>query len=702
MSQGRQVRKPKMSVVTAAASAAVAAPGAAAMERTKVLVVDDDERNLQAISVVLEEIAEIVCARSGEEALRFLLKDEFAVILLDVFMPGLDGYETAGFIRQREQSKRTPIIFLTAINKEDAHMLRGYDAGAVDYVFKPFDPVMLQSKVAVFVDLFEKTREIKHQAEIEQRLMEENLRAKSERLLAEQALRRSEERQEAILRSVPVCFHSRDIDPPFGARFVSEAVERLTGFAPERLTGEPEFGLSRVHPDDLPRLTRALNGARETGSYTCEFRWRCADGGYRIFLDQGVLSTNEDGKPAEILGTLLDVTERRQLEDQLMHSQRLDAIGKLTGGIAHDFNNLLAAILSGLGLLERRMPATEETTQITQMMRHAAKQGAELINRMLAFSRRQRLKPDTIRLIHLGETMNGLVAPVLGGLVRFDWRVDESVWSAYVDAGQLELALLNLIFNARDAMPSGGTIIVRGSNRTVEYDLEDLPAGDYAVLTVEDTGSGISPDLLAKVIEPFFTTKDVGKGTGLGLSTVYGFAKQSGGTLRIESVVDSGTAIHIWLPRSLEEPAAPSAMPEAPDKRWSRAGQKSPVILLVDDSISLRELTARVLRDNGFNVVSAGGGAEALSLLEREPQKFDLILTDFAMPLVSGLDVIRFARSVRADWPAIIISGYADAHAVADRPADVMLLSKPFTDAALIDGIQAALKKPAAAVRASA
>lgn len=526
MGHGRQAKKQKSAAENAAEPAVMQAP--APMERAKVLVVDDDRRNLQAISVVLEETAEIVCASSGEEALRFLLKDEFAVILLDVFMPGLDGYETAGFIRQRDQSKHTPIIFLTAINKEDAHMLRGYDAGAVDYVFKPFDPVMLQSKVAVFVDLYQKTREIKHQAEIEQRLMEENLRVKSERLLAEQALRRSEERQEAILRAVPICFHSREIDPPFAARFVSEAVERLTGFPPERLTSEPEFGLSRVHPDDLPRLVGALSGARETGSYTCEFRWRCSDGGYRIFLDQGVVSNAEEGRPAEIFGTLLDVTERRQLEDQLMHSQRLDAIGKLTGGIAHDFNNLLAAILSGLGLLERRVPANEETAQIVQMIRHAAKQGAELINRMLAFSRRQRLKPDSVCLSQLGETMNGLVAPVLGGLVRFEWEVDESVWPAYVDAGQLELALLNLIFNARDAMPSGGTITVRGANRTVERESEDLRPGDYVVLTVEDTGCGISPEHLAKVVEPFFTTKDVGKGTGLGLSTVYGFARQSG------------------------------------------------------------------------------------------------------------------------------------------------------------------------------
>ena len=697
MGHSRQAKKQTGAAETAAEPDVAPAP--APMERAKVLVVDDDHRNLQAISVVLEETAEIVCASSGEEALRFLLKDEFAVILLDVFMPGLDGYETAGFIRQREQSRHTPIIFLTAINKEDAHMLRGYDAGAVDYVFKPFDPVMLQSKVAVFVDLYQKTREIRHKAQIEQRLMEENLRVKSERLLAEQALRRSEERQEAILRAVPICFHSRAIDPPFAARFVSEAVERLTGFPPERLTSEPEFGLSRVHSDDLPRLVRALNGARETGSYTCEFRWRCSDGAYRIFLDQGVVSSDDDGRPAEIFGTLLDVTERRQLEDQLMHSQRLDAIGKLTGGIAHDFNNLLAAILSGLGLLERRVPANEETAQIVQMIRHAARQGAELINRMLAFSRRQRLKPDPVCLSQLGETMNGLVAPVLGGLVRFEWKVDGSVWPAYVDASQLELALLNLIFNARDAMPSGGTITVRGANRTVERESEDLRPGDYVVLTVEDTGCGISPEHMAKVVEPFFTTKDVGKGTGLGLSTVYGFARQSGGTLLIESVVGSGTAMHIMLPRSTEEPVSLPPARNFAARTWTHAGDQAPVILLVDDSISLRELTARVLRDNGFGVVSAGGGAEALGLLEREPQKFDLILTDFAMPLVSGLDVIRFARSLRADWPAIIISGYADANAIADRPGDVPLLNKPFTDAALIEGVQAALVKSPPATR---
>ncbi len=658
----------------------------------RVLVVDDDERNLQAIKGVLEDVAEIVCARSGEEALRCLLKDEFAVILLDVLMPGIDGYETAQIIRQREQSKRTPIIFLTAINKEDAHMLRGYDAGAVDFVFKPVDPFMIKSKVAIFVELFVKTREIQQKAAFQQQLMEENLREKSERLAVEQALRKSEERQEAILRSLPICFHSRAATPPFGAHFVSQAVKRLTGFEPERLTNDPEFGLSRVHPEDLPRLMETLHGAREAGSYTCEFRWLCADGTYRSFLDHGVMSTEADGRTPELVGTLLDITERRQLEDQLMHSQRLDAVGKLTGGIAHDFNNLLAAVLSGLGLLERRGQLTAESTRIVHMMRHAAKQGADLVDRMLAFSRKQRLKPDVVQLSRFGETMESLLAPVLGGLVRFDWATEDSVWPVYVDAAQFELAMMNLIFNARDAMPSGGSILVRAANRSVPQSRDGLEAGDYVSLTVEDTGAGIPPELLAKVLEPFFTTKDVGKGTGLGLSMVYGFARQSGGSLTVNSEVGRGTCIEIWLPRAAEGHVSPQQHMSVSAKTAERRKySKRPVILLVDDSASLREITAQVLEDSNFEVISLGGGVEAIAALKLEPERYDLIVTDFAMPIVTGIDVIRSARVLRSDWPAIIISGYAGDSDIATRPDDVALIRKPFTDDQLIQAVEVAL-----------
>jgi CheY-like chemotaxis protein len=245
---------------------------------------------------------------------------------------------------------------------------------------------------------------------------------------------------------------------------------------------------------------------------------------------------------------------------------------------------------------------------------------------------------------------------------------------------------MNLVFNARDAMPSGGTITVHAHNRSIGKQTEDVPPGDYVVIAVKDTGSGIPPDLLAKVVEPFFTTKPVGKGTGLGLSTVYGFMKQSGGTLRIESVVNRGTTMQLWLPRSTEQPVNPVVEPNIV-RAFADAGMEHLSILLIDDSHVLRQLTAESLRQRGFEVTCAGGGAEALAMMERTPDDFDVIVTDFAMPLVSGVDVIRFARNLRSDWPAVMITGYADAREIADRPADVPLLGKPFRDEDLSEAI---------------
>lgn len=651
-------------------------------ERARILAVDDDERNLLAIGEVLVGTGEVISARSGEEALRCLLKGEFAVILLDVLMPGIDGYETAALIRKREQSRHTPIIFLSAVNKEQAHMLRGYDAGAVDFVFKPFDPLILRSKVTVFVDLFEKTRAIREQAAVEQRLIAEKLDAQAAKLSAEEALLASERRQASILKSLPLAVYVEK-EGDVGPVFIGGDMQAVTGFPAESIRDDQEFWLSRVHPDDRSGLVPQLRN----GGMTREYRWRHADGGYRHFLEQAVPIGE-----GQVAGTVTDVTERRQLEARLVQAQRLDAIGKLTGGLAHDFNNLLAAILSGIGLLERRANLDRDGGRVLEMMGRSARQGADLVNRMLSFSRRQQLRPAAVALAELSDTMNGLVGPVLGGLIHYEWRIGKEVWPVHVDAGQLELALMNLVFNARDAMSAGGTLRVVAENRPDTPASDDLAAGDYVVLTVSDTGSGIEPELLSKVIEPFFTTKAIGKGTGLGLSTAYGFARQSGGTLRIESVVGQGTSMHLWLPRSTEAPEPQvngQVRPEAPhlDSPFS--------VLLVDDSSNLRELTARSLSDRGFSVTTAGGGGEALQLIERDPQQFDVIVTDFAMPLVSGLDVVRFARRLRADWPAVIITGYAESDAIKDRPRDVPVLVKPFTESDLAKHIIAVRRAPA-------
>jgi len=673
-----------------------AGPDLESLQRPRVLVVDDDGNNLLAIKTVLEDIGEVVEARSGEEALRHLLKGEFAVILLDVYMPGMDGYETAQIIREREQTKRIPIVFLSAVNKETEHLIRGYAMGAVDYVFKPVDPVVLRSKVAVFVDLFAMTKEIQRKAKAEQALLDANLRANAERLRAETELRLAEQRQGAIIQSLPIVLYLEAIDAsPRAPKLVSGNLEALTGYRFEQVQEAPDLWIERLHPDDRDRVVSALRGRREGTSLAVEYRWQCADGQYRHFLDQAVLLKDAQGQPIEYAGTLLDVTDRKELESQLVQARKMDAIGKLTGGIAHDFNNLLAAVLGGLGLIERRAALDEEQLKILNMTRRAAEQGSDLVRRLLAFARRQQLQPACVEIEALFTAVTDLLAHTLGGLVELEWRMGDSLWCAYADQAQLELALMNLIINARDAMPDGGTIAVSAENRLAgPGEVQGLGGGDYVVLTVADTGCGMSPDVLEQVMEPFFTTKEVGKGTGLGLSMVYGFAKQSGGAFHIASAPGEGTRASIWLPRGSEAGSAVAA--EAVESPAEPEGSRKALkVLLVDDHEGVRQTTAALLRDLGHVVVEAADGDRVPALLEAsDGGPCDLLISDYAMPHLSGTEVIRQAREASPGLAAIIITGYAESNSISKRPDDVQVLLKPFTPEQLNLAIASAVGEP--------
>ncbi|HVF93588.1 MAG TPA: response regulator, partial [Sphingomonas sp.] len=519
-------------------------------ERARVLVVDDDDRNLIAIRTVLEDVADVVVARSGEEALRQLLRGDFAVILLDVYMPGMDGYETAQLIRGREQTKRIPIVFLSAVNKELKHLMRGYSMGAVDYVFKPVEPMILRSKVAVFVDLYQMRCEIQRKAQHEQLLLDASLRANAERLRAEQELRLVEQRQAAIIESLPIVLYLADPGAePSAPRFVSNNFASVTGFDAAVFRDQPARWMEQVHPDDRARVQAALAERASGADLSVEYRWLGADGIYRHFLEQAVLLRDADGLPIEYAGTLLDVSLRKQLEVELAHARKMDAIGQLTGGIAHDFNNLLGAVLGGLGLIERRIPLDDDQRRIVGMTRHAAEQGADLVRRLLAFARQQTLEPTPIEVAGLWSSIGDLLEHTLGGLVQLDWVADAAVGRIFADQGQLQLAIMNLIINARDAMPEGGSITVSAAETIVAGgDDPRLAPGRYVRITVADTGTGIAAADLEKVLEQFYSTTEVGKGTGLGLSMVYGFVQQSGGAIRIDSVVGAGTRVEILLP----------------------------------------------------------------------------------------------------------------------------------------------------------
>ncbi|HEX5237813.1 MAG TPA: response regulator [Sphingomicrobium sp.] len=647
------------------------------LPRPSVLLVDDDERNLLAVQSILEDLGEVVPARSGEEALRHLLKGEFAVILLDVYMPGMDGYETAQIIRSRDQTKGIPIVFLSAVNKEAEHLLRGYSMGAVDYVFKPVDPVVLRSKVSVFVDLFAKTKEIERKARQEQALLDANLRANAERLRAEQELRRAEQRQAAIIQSLPMVLYLE----PYEAvqrlpNYVSGDLEAITGFTFDQVSKQPNMWFERLHPDDRDRTTAALEARRKTGRSSIEYRWQCADGSYRHLLDQAVLLKDLDGRPVEFAGTLTDISEQRSLESQLIQAQKMDAIGKLTGGIAHDFNNLLAAVIGGLGLLEKRAKLDEDQGKILTMTKRAAEQGSELVRRLLAFARRQKLEPDAIDFASFQEAVWDLLTHTLGGLVNIEWHSGDEVWNGFADQAQLELALVNLIINARDAMPAGGTVSVTIDNRELQTgNWADLPEGDYVMLAVRDTGTGIARDQIEKVIEPFFTTKEQGKGSGLGLSMVYGFAKQSNGAFRLDSEIGRGTTAELWLPRAPQSKRKRAQRPQETDLPTTRHLK----ILLVDDHEEVRSTTAAVLHDFGHSVTEASNGSDAIEALKQRECDYDLLISDYAMPHLSGTEFLREARKLCPEVPALIITGYADADTITDRPKGVRVLLKPFT-----------------------
>ncbi|MGN6589940.1 MAG: response regulator [Sphingomicrobium sp.] len=665
---------------------------AAKPERARVLLVDDDERNLLAVATVLEDLGDVVLARSGEEALRHLLKGEFAVILLDVYMPGMDGYETAQIIRSRDQTKGIPIVFLSAVNKEAEHLLRGYSMGAVDYVFKPVDPIILRSKVSVFVELFEKSKEVERKARHEQALLDSNLRANAERLRAEQELRRSEQRQAAIIQSLPMILYLE----PYAVRrslpnYVSGDVELMTGFSYEHLYANPQMWLERLHADDRDKVVAAMEARSRSGKLSVEYRWQCADGSYKHFLDQAVLLKDADGQPIEFAGTITDVSDQRSLESQLIQAQKMDAIGKLTGGIAHDFNNLLAAVIGGLSLLEKRVELADEQQRVLGMTKRAAEQGSELVRRLLAFARRQRLEPQPVELAALQGAVVDLLTHTLGGLVNLEWRVADDVWTVFADQAQLELALVNLIINARDAMPDGGTVTISAENRDVSPGSRtELQPGNYVRLGVEDTGTGISAEHMQKVMEPFFTTKEVGKGSGLGLSMVYGFAQQSNGAFRLDSELGRGTRAELWLPRA---PAVSEAKASTPAESGIRV-DRSLKVLLVDDHPEVRSTTAAVLADAGHEVVEADNGAEALDILNRRDCDFDLLISDYAMPHLSGTDFLREARALCPNVAALLITGYAEADMIRDKPEGIETLLKPFTPSIL----DAAVAKACAAV----
>jgi len=381
--------------------------------------------------------------------------------------------------------------------------------------------------------------------------------------------------------------------------------------------------------------------------------------------------------------------QRARAEEELRQAQKMEALGQLTGGIAHDFNNMLAVVMSGLDLLQRRLERGDgDVLRYVDAAREGAHRAAALTQRLLAFSRRQPLAPEPVDVGHLVEGMSELLARTLGETVHIEADLADGLWATHVDPGQLENSLVNLAVNARDAMPGGGVLRLGTANVTIPPGSREGPApGDYVLLTVADTGTGMTREVAARAIDPFFTTKGVGKGTGLGLSQVYGFVRQSGGHLAIDTAPGEGTVVRLHLPRfSGEAPVTdkPATVPLAPE--FHGTGE---TILLVEDEARVRELTAAALKDLGFAVEAVDGAAAALEAIA-SGRPFALLLTDLVMPETSGAALAAEARRRLPGLRVVYMTGYASDTAAIEDGATV--LAKPFTFDQLAAKIQAVLR----------
>jgi PAS domain S-box-containing protein len=511
----------------------------------------------------------------------------------------------------------------------------------------------------------------------------------------------------------------------------SETTKANFGRAPSAPFTYEEL-IASVHPDDWERRsTLILAAITDVSDFDIEYRTIWPDGSLHWIHVQGKTNADANGQPVLMAGVTQDVTDRRESErrlresqdalrqlnetlesrieertaelaqanDRLMReiterertqmalvqSQKMEAVGRLTGGIAHDFNNLLNVILGNVELIDL-YSTDERVRRLAGVARKSTQRGAKLTGQLLAFARNQRLDLKPVDLVHVMESVKDLLSASLGSNIDIRFEVEPDMPRVRADANQIELAILNLAINARDAMPDGGAIVIRSALQHAPDEL--LPEGRYGVIAVSDTGHGINAEIITKVFEPFFTTKPLGKGTGLGLSQVYGIAQQSGGTARIESVPGRGTTVEIWLPCADEDCAAEPSITGASDKGLNNRAAR---ILVVEDDPGVRQFIVECLEMLGYKVIQAEHGQAAFEQLHAE--RPDLMIADFLMPGMNGAELVAKAIEKFPDLKVIIATGYADMNAVEKVIGRNFILRKPFQIYDLAHSVRIALEK---------
>jgi two-component system cell cycle sensor histidine kinase/response regulator CckA len=575
-------------------------------------------------------------------------------------------------LRSGESLLATPAVFEELVRRGEVELI---GAPSLDWLGVPLKSGTTCIGVLVVQSYHENARFGERDREI-LKFVSQQLAATIEHKRYEEALRRSEARSRSLILSAAfgICRCT------LGGRFldVNPALITMLGHASaEELLKLNVRSEVFVNPDELDRLAEDY---RRTGSLNgVEVQWKRKDGRVIVVRLSGCAAIGCD-EPEEVLELIAeDITDRRQLEEQLRQAQKMDAVGRLAGGVAHDFNNLLMVINGYTEVLLEQLEAGGEMHQKVQSIQQAADRAATLTRQLLAFSRKQLLELKVVDVNSVIGDMERLLRPLIGENIELVTRLFPGAGHTRADAGQLEQVIMNLVVNAKDAMPEGGKLTLQSSDVTVSQNLSEhrfIQPGRYAVISVSDTGHGMDKETQSRIFEPFFTTKEKGKGTGLGLSTVYGIVKQSNGYVFAQSELGAGTTFYVYLPR-VEE----SAEEQSPIKSQPNEAAGCETVLLVEDEESVRELVRVTLASRGYKVLEAENGECGLQIAEDFKEQIDILITDVVMPGIGGRELAKKLLSLRPDISVLYLSGYTEDAVVtqgAVGPA-IAFLQKPFT-----------------------
>jgi PAS domain S-box-containing protein len=665
--------------------------------RVEILIVEDSPTQAAELKYTLERHNfAITVACNGIEALAQINARMPSIVISDIVMPGMDGYQLCRKIKQDDRFKNLPVILLTSLS-DPRDVVQGLECGADNFLTKPYEEKYIISRIQ-YILANKNLKDVERtQLGVEIVLDNERYFIKSDRIqilnlllssydaaiqknyalvktqkelktLNEQleqmvesrtaALRESEGRYRLLLESVTDYVYTTLVENgrPVATSHGSGCVA-VTGYTSGEYAADPGLWLRMVHEEDRPIVMEQANSvfAGKT-PFTIEHRIIHKDGRVRWVRDTPVPRYNQEGSLIACDGIVTDITEQKILERQLFQSNKMEAIGQLAGGIAHDFNNILTAIIGFSTIIEMDMDEDDPNRVNVEHILVAAGRAADLTGSLLTFSRKQVINPQPVDLNQIIGKTEKFLQRIIGEDIDFKASICQDVLTVNADSGQIEQVLMNLATNARDAMPKGGLISLETG--TVEMDEEYVKAngygkpGSYAVISFSDTGEGMDETTCKKVFEPFFTTKEVGKGTGLGLSIVYGILKQHDGFINVYSEPGNGTTFKIYLPLIHAEVAVSPAGKE----EILEGGTET--ILVADDDASLRELSEKFLVMFGYTIITAVDGLDALAKFRENRDKIDLVILDIIMPKMNGKDAFDEMRKINSDVKAIFISGY--------------------------------------------